>query len=237
MTRNQSRRQFINSTTVLGITFVLKPFDGFLTGKPGPDHFLFGCSSLQAGIDFIKDQTGVEAIKGGKHPNVGTHNALISLGEKSYLEIIAPDPEAASLVPGYEFLKGLNAPTLFMWAAHTENMDELLRQVQQAGYKNSGINPGSRQRTDGSVLKWRALSVETPAAEGVPFFIEWDKSSLHPSVNSPKGCTIESFEIKSAEPEILKEVFRQLQIGIPVIAGAQFKLQLKIKSPRGIILL
>ncbi len=233
---NVSRRQFIYNTSFMGMAYALKPFEGFFSGKLQPDHFLLGCSSLETGINFVKDLTGVEAVKGGKHPNVGTHNALISLGGKSYLEIIAPDPEATSLVPAYLFLKELHTPSLFLWAAGTDDMDDLVKRIEKAGYPNSGINPGSRQRPDGSILKWRALSIETPVSDGVvPFFIEWDKSSRHPSVDSPKGCTIASFEIEYPEPEKLIAVFNQLTIKVPVKAGTKSILHLKIKSPKGIV--
>lgn len=233
---NASRRQFIQTSSLIGLGYVLKPFEGFLSGKLRPDHFLLGCSSLETGINFIKDLTGVEAMKGGKHPNVGTHNALISLGGKSYLEIIAPDPEASSLVPAYLFLKELHTPSLFLWAAGTDDMDGLLKRIEKAGYPNSGINPGSRQRPDGSVLKWRALSIETPVTDGVvPFFIEWDKSSRHPSADSPKGCTIALFEIEYPEPEKLKAVFNKLSIEVPVKTGTKSKLHLNLKSPKGIV--
>ena len=233
---NASRRQFIQASSLLGLGYVLKPFEAFPGGKLNPDHFLLGCSSLETGIIFIKDLTGVEAMKGGRHPNIGTHNALISLGGNSYLEIIAPDPEATNLVPAYLFLKELHTPSLFLWAAGTDDMDELLKRIEKAGYPSSGINPGSRQRPDGSVLKWRALSIETPVSEGVvPFFIEWDKSSRHPSFDSPKGCTIVSFEIEYPEPAKLKEVFNQLTIDEPVKRGEKAIIKLKIKSPKGIV--
>ena len=231
-----SRRAFIRNNSVLGAGLIIKPSILFSADKIQYDHFLLGCSSLEAGIQFMKDKTGIEAVKGGKHPHIGTHNALISLGEKVYLEIIAPDPEAKSLIDSYAFLKEMKTPTLFMWAARTDNMGDLLKRVQEAGYKNSGILPGSRQRADASVLKWRSLSVETGINSVIPFFIEWDTSSRHPAVDSPKGCSIISFEIEYPEPEKLKAVFTQLQIEVPLKQGIKASLQLKINSPKGTVL-
>jgi len=84
------------------------------------DHLVFGVPDLAQGIDLVERHTGVRARFGGQHPGRGTHNALLSLGEPQYLEIIARDP-AQRDAPGLLFhgLEGLSDPRFIAWDAAT----------------------------------------------------------------------------------------------------------------------
>lgn len=61
------------------------------------DHIVVGATDIAAGLDQVKDQTGLDVPPGGQHLQMGTHNHLAQLSvsgqsETAYFEIIAPDP-------------------------------------------------------------------------------------------------------------------------------------------------
>ena len=58
------------------------------------DHFAISASSLSLGQDYVETELGVSLAPGGSHALFGTHNMLLRLGDV-YLEVIAPDPDAA----------------------------------------------------------------------------------------------------------------------------------------------
>lgn len=134
------------------------------------DHVLLGCSDLERGIAFVEGRIGVRAAFGGVHPGRGTQNALLSLGGRRYLEIIAPDPQQASAKLANN-LRELNEPRLVGWAAHPGNLDQFANRLHSAGIAFEGPQPGSRKRPDGRVLHWKTLTLKED--HGVlPFFIE-----------------------------------------------------------------
>jgi len=201
------------------------------------DHLLLGCSDLDAGIAFVEKHTGVRPAVGGVHPGRGTRNALLSLGELHYLEVIAPDPAqtdvpkvGAGLVTS---LKGLAAPTLVDWAVHTNNIAEVVERWRKAGVAFQGPTAGSRARPDGKILHWQTLNVDDDRNGLIPFFIQWGANSVHPSIDAPKGCELQSFAVVSPENPALSSEFQKLGISVKVADGKTPHLQAKIVGPGG----
>src|SRR5215469_4192621 len=112
-----SRRAFVAITTSLVVAprvlWAAPEIPGLL------DHILLGCSDLEPGVAFLEQRSGIKAAFGGVHPGRGTKNALLSLGEQRYLEIIAPDPTQTSIEPFAQKqatqLRSLAAPRLIGW--------------------------------------------------------------------------------------------------------------------------
>ncbi len=201
--------------------------------KKAVDHLLLGVPNLEAGIAWVEERTSVKAALGGRHPGLGTHNALLSFGNRQYLEIIAPDPTQTTLAPQFAFLQWADEPRLLTWAAMTTDIHAVATQAHAAGFACNGPMAGSRARPDGAMLHWKTLFLETDVGLQIPFFIEWDAAARHPSEDSPVGCTLQAFEMESPQPEELRAALRQLGIDANVVRGNEARLNVVFDSPNG----
>jgi len=58
------------------------------------DHLVVIAPDLAAGVSWVESILGVALQVGGEHQRMATHNALLRLGDSTYLEVIAPNPAA-----------------------------------------------------------------------------------------------------------------------------------------------
>ena len=88
------------------------------------DHLVLAVPSLDAGIAHVEGLTGVAPVPGGAHPGVGTHNALLSLGAPTYLEVIAPDPDQPGVARrGFGLDEPPSEPRLVAFAVGCADID------------------------------------------------------------------------------------------------------------------
>jgi hypothetical protein len=196
------------------------------------DHMLLGSSDLEEGIAFVMQHTGVTAAFGGVHPGRGTRNALLSLGDRHYLEIIGPDP-AQPGAPDYDGLKKLTAPRLVGWAAHPGDLNAFAARLRNANLAFDGPTPGSRKRPDGRLLEWKTLNLHETRNGLLPFFIEWSPDTVHPSVDAPAGCKILRFEISGPDGVALERISKLLDLGVLITRGDKSQLRASIAGPGG----
>jgi CubicO group peptidase (beta-lactamase class C family) len=194
----------------------------------GVDHIMIGVADLDEGIRAFEQVTGVAAVRGGRHPSRGTENALVSLGGGAYIEIIAPQREAQpnEMVTS---LRGLRAPALVGWAVHVVDANDAAARLGRAGFTVTRPQPGSRVTPQGGTLEWSTFNLVKPQIATAPFFIQWGASTTHPSVTSPGGCTLASFQVGDPAGDDLSRMLDTLGVKTDVRKAERAHMHLDLR--------
>jgi len=178
------------------------------------DHILLGAPDLDAGVRELESLTGIHAKYGGEHPHLGTHNAIVSLGSDTYIEVIAPRP-GATLNDDMKDLAKLERLTPIGWAVAMPDITALRTRLGGSGLTTTEPRPGSRQTPWGDTLHWQTVNFDSPR-DNTPFFIHWEDAAKHPSHNAPGGCTLGAIEFDDPNMTELTRVQRALGFEFPV---------------------
>jgi hypothetical protein len=204
-----------------------------LTAPPGIDHVILAIDSLERGIALLRDATGLTATYGGAHPGGGTQNALLGLGPGVYLELLAPNPQDAAGATRVAEFAGYRTLTPVGWAMGTSNADSLSSHLVARGAASGTVIAGSRQRPDGAVLRWRIVNPWPGVSRLVPFFIEWDAASPHPSTDAQPGCTLAAMSLASPAADSLHTLLGHAAIQILVSSAPGDAMSVTLDCPTG----
>jgi hypothetical protein len=205
---------------------------------PPVDHLVYAAPGLESGIEALAEQLGVRAAYGGKHTGRGTHNALLSLGGRSYLEIIARDPEQPPPAEPPPFgLDELHEPGLVAWAMDVTEIEARAAAARTAGYDPGPVLAMSRALPGGGELRWRlTLRRDRPGDGLVPFLIQWE-AEPHPSATSPAGCTLTDLTAEHPHPDEVARMLSALGASMPIAEAARPALIATIEGPHGTVVL
>src|SRR4051812_10686667 len=212
------------------------------------DHLVWYSPDLGAGEAHLERLTNTKPIFGGIHPGEGTRNALLSLGEETYLEILAPDPDQSETARDPE-LRALSGAGLYHWAAGGAELNSLREQALAAGLDGSDIVTGGRALPDGGRLQWSLFGIRNHAFGAlVPFFIDWTGSE-HPAKTVPRCGRVLRIDASTREPEGLTAVYDALGLGMVRVrkgqpglavtletAGGEHTLAMLDQAPRGFVI-
>ncbi len=198
------------------------------------DHLLVGAPDLVSGVAWVADHLGVTPVAGGRHPRLGTHNALTGMGGARYLEVIASDPEGAGLAPHFAWLAACPTPRVATWAARVEDLVPVATALESLGVPHSGITAGSRRRLDGSLLEWWTLFPSETEGGLVPFFIRWKEPSQHPALSLDHSLELDTLSFAHPEPERLRKIFAAIGMEARVEEGDSPRLLATIRGPLGL---
>lgn len=138
------------------------------------DHIIIGVDNLEAATETFSDKLGLIASGGGVHPEGGTANRIIVIGD-TYLELItvrkpkeAQESMLARLAKGNGYLN-------FVLAS-----DDILKdsaQMRGKGVPVIGPRSGELASSDGRSRAWQRVDVERPdLTQHYPFLIQHDSS-------------------------------------------------------------
>ncbi len=196
------------------------------------DHLILGINDLERGVAEFERATGVRPAFGGVHPGRGTQNALASLGDGVYIEILAPDPKQPDAAGARE-LKEMAKLRPVGWALGTTDIFALQAALQGREIRHGAMMPGSRALPDGSRLQWSTLNVDLPQHAWLPFFIRWNDPAKHPSRTAPQGCALKSVQIQDPNPDPLTHVFSTVGVKVGLKKGEPSRMTIALQCPKG----
>lgn len=202
------------------------------------DHLVYCVPNLEKGIDELSEKLGVRAVIGGKHIYQGTKNALIKIGAKCYLEILAVDEENLTITgERWMGIDLISEAKLTRWSTNILNLNEDRKIVADYNSKLAQFKEGSRLTPDGQQLQWvMSTPLAEPEVEPVPFLLDWSKSAVHPTDALEDSCQLLDLIIGlPAQASSVKDCLLKLAAPIKLIESAEPKISAIISSPKGIV--
>ncbi len=197
------------------------------------DHIAISARSISEGATFVEKQLGVSLSPGGQHPQMATHNRLLSLGPEIYLEVIAIDPDHPK--PSHPRWFNLDnfsgTPQLTNWIARCDDMASAIADAP------AGI--GDIVSFTRGELSWQMAvprNGKLPFDGAYPALITW-QGGKHPANLLPdRGCRLKSLRISHPDAGALRRMLEpqnNLDL-IEIIFGPTPKIIAVIDTPAGI---
>ena len=180
---------------------------------------------LQATAARLAKVIGVDPVDGGVHPRFGTRNIIFPLADERYVEVVdCLDHPASDKAPFGQAVKArMEAGGGWLgWCVRVDDISPVEERLGRPAVE------GNRHRPDGVELRWRQLGVKGLMSDPqLPYYVQWEDESLHPSVGASTSVTIEGLQI-AGDPERVKE-----WLGLPADQTASSVIDFTFVAPRG----
>jgi Glyoxalase-like domain len=155
------------------------------------DHLVVAAATLPEGVEHVERMLGVEMSPGGQHVFMGTHNAVLRLGDECYLEVIAIDKSLPA--PPRPRWFGLDDPALQDYLAKSPRFihwvvrtDDIVTAQALAPEILGPIVSASR-----GTLNWKITIPDSgalPKGGAFPTLIEWASDDHIAGSTVDRGC-------------------------------------------------
>ncbi len=207
------------------------------------DHIIWACADLERGVRRFEALTGIEPRFGGVHAGGLTHNALVGLGNRCYLEILAPVGPAR---PGDDhwcrLAREAHEPRILTYCLRSpQPLPKLASTFEAYGWKNAVVASNGRTTPEGVRLRWQWLA---PTVErfglAFPFFIDWLDSphpaeSLDGAAQARSGIVLQRFAVGHPDAADLHSTLAQIGSTVDTYAAGETQFRVQLQTPLGAV--
>ncbi|KAB2919486.1 MAG: VOC family protein [Hyphomicrobiaceae bacterium] len=204
------------------------------------DHLAVIAPDLATGVAWVRDVLGVEPPRGGSHPQMGTHNHLLRLGDGVFLEVIAVDPDAPQ--PAHRRWFGLDD------RAAVERHWHAGRHLRAYVARCTGVADtiGARGSTFGAPMRltrgdrgWTfgvRPDGELPAGGALPHLMDWGERGTPAPTMQDFGLTLRELVVETPDPDAVHAALDAIGLAAkPAIRRADaVRLSAAIDTPQGV---
>jgi hypothetical protein len=201
------------------------------------DHIVVICPDLDHGMAHFEALSGVRPVYGGAHASGLTHNALVGLGGRRYLEILAPvGPPSPADDEWTRLARSTQESRVLTYCLRSPRPLAELASIGRARGWAGDVATNGRTTPEGVRLRWEWLA---PRVEyfgyAFPFFIDW-LDSVHPSDmlrERPGGSAVrlEEFAVGHPESSHLGELLAELGMPIETFRSDRTQFRVRLDTP------
>lgn len=204
------------------------------------DHLTVIAPTLVEGVAHVRACLDLDVPFGQRHAYMGTHNHLLQLGGRTYLEIVALDPEADH--PARRRWFGLDdqeqvrrdweaGRRLRGWVAGTDDIDGILR-GREAVFGRKVALPTAEPSFDFAIPDDGSL----PRGGALPSIIDRRGTPRAMTSMADLGARLGGFSLEHPEADQIASLLRELGVDRPptVLRGAELRYRAAIETPGGL---
>ncbi|ABD56304.1 VOC family protein [Jannaschia sp. CCS1] len=196
------------------------------------DHIAVSSETLGSGARDLETALGQPLLPGGEHPDMGTHNRLLSFGPDEYFELIAINPDARGPdQPRWFDLDTFSGPTrVTNWICRCPDIEAAIA----AAPDGIGV-PWRLERAD---LRW---TMAVPRDGKLPFdglfpaLIQWH-GTAHPAPRlQDTGVRLKELRLHSPQADALRAALTPLlrDARVIVLAADTSRIEAVLSTPGG----
>jgi hypothetical protein len=206
------------------------------------DHLVIAAERLAQGCDFVESALQLRPQPGGRHASMGTHNALLRVGARLYLEVIAIDPDAPP--PGRPRWFDLDEPRMRATLTEGPRLAHFVARTSdlEAARAACPIDLGEIVPMSRGDLHWRMTvppDGHLPARGLVPTLIDWG-GARHPAEGLPdQRLSLVALAGEHPDPAPVRAALARLGLGddVKVTYGQSPRVAAMVRTRRGIVTL